>query len=272
MTETTLPVTKGGKQQSLLRINLIGLLTIVRKEAQRVRRIWVQTIVPPVITMTLYFVIFGTLIGRRIGEMDGVPYMNYIAPGLIMMSVITNSFGNVVSSFFSAKLQLFLEEMLVSPLSYATIVLGFVAGGMIRAMSVAVIVTAVALFFTNLDVAHPFITLSIILLTAMVFSLAGLINAIFAKKFDDVSIFPTFVLAPLTYLGGVFFSISLLSPVWQKVALLNPVLYMVNGFRYGMLGVSDIDIRVAYAIILVFFVVLFTTAMVLLKRGTGIRH
>jgi len=257
---------------SLLMINLVGLLTIVRKEAQRVRRIWVQTIVPPVITMTLYFVIFGTLIGRRIGEMDGVPYMNYIAPGLIMMSVITNAFGNVVSSFFSAKLQLFLEEMLVSPLSYATIVLGFVAGGMIRAMTVAIIVTGVALFFTDLDIAHPFITISIVLLTAMVFSLGGLINAIFAKKFDDVSIFPTFVLAPMTYLGGVFFSISLLSPAWQKLALLNPVLYMVNGFRYGMLGVSDIDIRVAYTIILVFFVVLFTLAMVLLKRGTGVRN
>lgn len=272
MTEAAVSPSKKAALPSLLIINLIGLLTIVRKEAQRVRRIWVQTIVPPVITMTLYFVIFGTLIGRRIGEMDGVPYMNYIAPGLIMMSVITNSFGNVVSSFFSAKLQLFLEEMLVSPLSYATIVLGFVAGGVIRGISVAVIVTGVALFFTKLEVAHPFITISIVLLTAMVFSLAGLINAIFAKKFDDVSIFPTFVLAPLTYLGGVFFSISLLSPAWQKIALINPVLYMVNGFRYGMLGVSDIDIRVAYTIILVFFVVLFTTAMVLLKRGTGIRN
>lgn len=272
MTDATLSSAKKDAPPGLLMINLVGLLTIVRKEAERVRRIWVQTIVPPVITMTLYFVIFGTLIGRRIGEMDGVPYMNYIAPGLIMMSVITNSFGNVVSSFFSAKLQLFLEEMLVSPLSYATIVLGFVAGGMIRAMAVALIVTGVALFFTNLEVVHPFITLSIVLLTAMVFSLAGLINAIFATKFDDVSIFPTFVLAPLTYLGGVFFSISLLSPAWQKVALLNPVLYMVNGFRYGMLGVSDIDIRVAYTIIVTFFLVLFTTAMVLLKRGTGIRH
>lgn len=257
--------------RSLWYINWIGLLAIVRKETRRVMRIWVQTIVPPAITMSLYFIIFGTLIGRRIGEMEGVPYMTYIAPGLIMMSVITNAFTNVVSSFFSAKLQLFLEEMLVAPLSYATIVLGYVAGGMVRSLSVAAVVTCLALFFTEIRVEHPLITISIVLLTSMVFSVAGLINAIFAQKFDDVSIFPIFVLAPLTYLGGVFFSISLLSPVWQKVALANPILYMVNGFRYGMLGVSDIDIRVAYAIILTFFFVLFTLAMVLLKRGIGIR-
>ncbi len=264
-------LTDSSVTRSLWYINWIGLLAIVRKETRRVMRIWVQTIVPPAITMSLYFIIFGTLIGRRIGEMGGVPYMTYIAPGLIMMSVITNAFTNVVSSFFSAKLQLFLEEMLVAPLSYATIVLGYVAGGMVRSLSVATIVTCLALFFTEIKVAHPFITISIVLLTSMVFSVAGLINAIFAQTFDDVSIFPTFVLAPLTYLGGVFFSISLLSPMWQKVALANPILYMVNGFRYGMLGVSDIDIRIAYAIILSFFFVLFGVAMVLLKRGIGIR-
>jgi len=263
----------GGATESpdLLRINLVGLKTIVIKEIRRVIRIWVQTIVPPAITMTLYFIIFGSLIGQRIGEMGGLPYMTFIAPGLIMMAVITNSFGNVVSSFFSGKLQLHLEEMLVSPLSYATIIMGYVVGGVVRGLSVAALVTVVASFFTDLEVAHPLITLSVVVLTAMVFSLAGLLNAIFAKNFDDISIIPTFVLAPLTYLGGVFFSISLLSPFWQKVALVNPILYMVNAFRFGMLGASDIPIGVAYAIILTALVGLFTTALILLKRGTGIR-
>ncbi len=255
----------------LLRINLIGLLTIIIKEVRRVVRIWVQTIVPPAITMTLYFIVFGSLIGQRIGEMGGVPYTTFIAPGLIMMSVITNSFGNVVSSFFSGKLQQHLEEMLVSPLSFTTIITGYVVGGVVRGLCVAALVTVVASFFTELSVERPLVTLSVVVLTAMVFSLAGLLNAIFAKNFDDISIIPTFILAPLTYLGGVFFSISLLSPFWQKVALANPILYMVNAFRYGMLGSSDIPIATAYAIILIALATLFVTALVLLKRGVGIR-
>ena len=259
------------QHQNLLRINLIGLYTIVVKEISRVTRIWVQTLIPPAITMTLYFVIFGSLIGRRIGEMDGVPFTTFIAPGLIMMSVITNSFGNVVSSFFSSKLQMHLEEMLVSPLSYITIVFGYVIGGVARGLTVAALVTVVAMFFTDLTMKHPLITVVVIVLTAMIFSLAGLVNAIWATKFDDISIFPTFVLTPMTYLGGVFFSISLLGPVWQKVALANPVLYMVNAFRYGMLGVSDISIGVAFTIILGFFVALLTTALMLLRLGVGIR-
>lgn len=257
---------------NLIRINLIGLYTIVYKEIRRVLRIWVQTIVPPAITMTLYFVIFGSLIGRRIGEMDGVPYTTFIAPGLIMMSVITNSFGNVVSSFFSGKIQLHLEEMLVSPLSFTTIVTGYVIGGVVRGLLVAGLVTIIAMFFTELRVEHPLITISVIVLTAMVFSIAGLLNGIFAKSFDEISIFPTFILAPLTYLGGVFFSLSLLSPVWQKVAMVNPVLYMVNAFRYGMLGTSDIPIGVAYALILTALVGFYAAALVLLRRGTGMRE
>jgi ABC-2 type transport system permease protein len=255
----------------LMRINWIAFSTVVRKEISRVLRIWVQTIVPPAITMTLYFIIFGSLIGRRIGEMDGFPYTAYIAPGLVMMSVITNSFGNVVSSFFGAKLQLYLEEMLVSPMSHAAIVLGYVVGGVFRGLAVACLVTIVAMFFTDIRVEHPLITLSVVVLTAAVFALGGLINAVFARKFDDISIIPTFVLTPLTYLGGVFFSISLLPPVWQTIALANPILYMVNAFRYGVLGVSDIPIHVAYGIILFFLVALFLFAMLLLKRGTGLR-
>ena len=255
-----------------LRVNWIGFRTLVRKEVLRVVRIWVQTIVPPAITMTLYFIIFGNLIGRRIGTMDGFDYMQYIAPGLIMMSVITNSYGNVVSSFFGAKFGKHVEEMLVSPMSNATIILGHVVGGVMRGLMVGALVTVVALGFTNLSVAHPLITFSIVLLASTVFALLGFVNAVFAKKFDDIAIIPTFVLTPLTYLGGVFYSISLLPEFWQRVSLGNPILYMVNAFRYGILGVSDINIGWAYMIIIVFVVGLFSLNLVLLNRGIGIRE
>ena len=253
-------------------VNWVGLKTIVRKEVIRVARIWVQTIVPPAITMTLYFIIFGNLIGRRIGEMGGFDYMQYIAPGLIMMSVITNSYGNVVSSFFGAKYGKHIEEMLVSPMSNATIIIGHVAGGVIRGLMVGVLVTIIALFFTSLSIEHPLITLSMVMLASTVFALLGFVNAVFAKKFDDISIIPTFVLTPLTYLGGVFYSISLLPDFWQKVSLGNPILYMVNAFRYGILGVSDISIGYAYLIVSVFVVGLFMVNLTLLNRGVGIRE
>jgi ABC-2 type transport system permease protein len=253
-------------------LNIVAMKTIVRKEVVRVLRIWVQTIVPPAITMTLYFIIFGNLIGRRIGTMDGFDYMQYIAPGLIMMSVITNSYGNVVSSFFGAKFGRHIEEMIVSPMSNATIIIGHVAGGVLRGLLVGLLVTVIALFFTRLDVSHPIITITIVLLSSIVFALAGFINAIFAKKFDDISIIPTFVLTPLTYLGGVFYSISLLPEFWQKVSLANPILYMVNAFRFGILGTSDISIGVAYGILGIFVIALFTCCLVLLNRGVGIRE
>jgi len=255
-----------------LALNLVAMRTIVRKEMIRVMRIWVQTIVPPAITMTLYFIIFGNLIGRRIGTMDGFDYMQYIAPGLIMMSVITNSYGNVVSSFFGAKFGRHVEEMLVSPMWNATIVIGHVAGGVLRGLLVGLLVTVVALFFTHLRVAHPFITISIVVLSSIVFSLAGFINAVFARKFDDISIVPTFVLTPLTYLGGVFYSISLLPEFWQGVSKANPILYMVNAFRYGILGTSDISIVNAYVILAVFVALLFSTCLMLMRRGIGIRE
>ena len=254
-----------------LRSQFVALFTLIRKECGRVMRIWVQTIVPPIITMSLYFIIFGNLIGRRIGEMGGFDYMQYIAPGLIMMSVITNSYGNVVSAFFGAKFQRHLEEMLVAPMPTWTIVLGHVAGGVMRGLVVGIVVSIIALFFTQLEIHNLFITFSVVILTAVVFSLGGFINATFARKFDDISIIPSFVLAPLTYLGGVFYSISLLPDIAPTASRLNPILYMVNAFRYGMLGVSDIDIGVAYAIILVFVVGLFATCMILIDRGVGIR-
>ena len=253
-------------------VNWVALKTIVRKEVIRVARIWVQTIVPPAITMTLYFIIFGNLIGRRIGEMGGFDYMQYIAPGLIMMSVITNSYGNVVSSFFGAKYGKHVEEMLVSPMSNATIIIGHVSGGVIRGLMVGFLVTIIALFFTSLSIEHPLITFSMVLLASTVFALLGFVNAVFAKKFDDISIIPTFVLTPLTYLGGVFYSISLLPDFWQKVSLGNPILYMVNAFRYGILGVSDISIAYAYLIVFAFAIGLFMVNLTLLNRGVGIRE
>ena len=255
-----------------LKLNAVAIQTLVRKEVVRVLRIWVQTIVPPAITMTLYFIIFGNLIGRRIGTMDGFDYMSYIAPGLIMMSVITNSYGNVVSSFFGAKFSRHIEEMIVSPMSNAAIVIGHVSGGLIRGLFVGLLVTAIALFFTKLEVQHPLVTVSIVVLSSIVFSLAGFINAIFAKKFDDISIVPTFILTPLIYLGGVFYSISLLPEFWQNVSKANPVLYMVNAFRYGILGRSDIDISHAYIMLFVFMITLFMVAVTLMNRGVGIRE
>jgi len=249
----------------------IALSTIIRKEIRRFTRIWVQTLIPPAITMALYFVIFGNLIGSRIGDMGGFDYMAYIVPGLIMMSVITNSYSNVVSSFFSSKFQHQIEELLVSPTPTWVILVGYLIGGMGRGLMVGLIVTGLSLFFTKLHIAHLGITLAIILLTSLLFSLGGFINGIFARSFDDISIIPTFVLTPLTYLGGVFYSIQLLPEFWQKVSMVNPILYMVNSFRYGILGVSDIDVGIAFGMISLFVVTMFIFALYLLKNSKGLR-
>ena len=253
------------------RLMWIGYKTIVRKEITRILRIWGQTIVPPAITMMLYFIIFGELIGARIGEMGGFSYMQYIVPGLVIMSVITNSYGNMVSSFFGAKFSKHIEELLISPLPNWVILAGYMTGALTRGMIVGVVVMAVSLLFTRIEVQHPLVMLSIMILTAMVFALAGMVNAIFAQSFDDIAIIPTFVLAPLTYLGGVFYSITLLPEFWQKVSVINPILYMVNGFRYGMLGVSDVSLAATYGVILVAGALLFSWCLILLNRGTGLR-
>jgi ABC-2 type transport system permease protein len=249
----------------------VGYKTIVRKEITRILRIWGQTIVPPAITMTLYFIIFGELIGRRIGEMGGFTYMQYIVPGLVIMSVITNSYGNMVSSFFGAKFGKHIEELLISPLPNWIILAGYVTGALTRGLMVGAVVMVVSLFFTRIEVQHPMVMFTVLLLTATVFALAGMVNAIFAQKFDDIAIIPTFVLAPLTYLGGVFYSIALLPEFWQKVSVANPILYMVNGFRYGMLGVSDVSLVMSYSVILIAGAVLFSVCLFLLNRGTGLR-
>lgn len=254
-----------------IRSHSIAFQTILIKETLRFLRIWIQTLLPPAITTALYFIIFGKLIGAQLGPVEGLTYTQYIAPGLIMMAVITNSYSNVVSSFFSAKFQRHIEEMLVSPLPNAVIVLGFVGGGVARGLAVGLTVIAVSLFFAELHWQHPLVTFAVMVLTAVLFALGGLINGIFAKSFDDISLVPTFVLTPLTYLGGIFYSIKMLPPFWQDASLLNPILYMVNAFRFGILGVSDIDIYLAFAIVLAFDAALFGYSLWLLHRGTGIR-
>jgi ABC-2 type transport system permease protein len=245
--------------------------SLLAKEINRFTRIWVQTLVPPAITMTLYFVIFGSLIGSRIGTMEGFTYMEFIVPGLIMMSVITNSYSNVASSFFSAKFQKNIEELLVAPVPNYVIIWGFVMGGVTRGLLVGTIVTIVSLLFVDLQVQHWWIIVATVFLTSVVFSLGGLINAVFAKTFDDISIIPTFILTPMTYLGGVFYSISLLPELWQGISKINPIVYMVNAFRYGFLGISDVAITTSFGVLGIFVVVLYAVAHYLVTTGRGIR-
>jgi len=256
----------------MLRQFWIAYLTITRKEIKRFTRIWVQTIIPPVVMVALYFVIFGNLIGQRIGEMDGMSYIDFIMPGLVMMSIITNSYANVVSSFYGAKYSRHIEEMQVAPVPNLVILLGFVTGGVARGLSVGIAVTLVSLLFTDFSMHSPFVVFLVALLTSCLFAMAGLINAIFANSFDDISIVPTFVLTPLTYLGGIFYSIKLLPEFWQQVSLGNPILYMVNSFRYGFRGASDIELSTALFVILIFNAALFVVSLVLLERGTGTRQ
>jgi ABC-2 type transport system permease protein len=253
------------------REKLVAYQTIATKEILRFTRIWVQTVLPPVITTALYFIIFGNLIGPRIGEMEGFGYMEFIIPGLIMMAVITNSYANVVSSFYGSKFQRHIEEMVISPTPNYIILLGYITGGVARGLIVGIAVTVVSLLFNPLNIHSLPVMLSMILLTAVLFSLAGLINGVYANSFDDISIIPTFVLTPLTYLGGIFYSISLLPEFWQSASLANPILYMVNAFRYGFLGVSDISLVTSYAISVGFIIVLYLFSLHLLRTGHGIR-
>ncbi len=250
---------------------MVALKTIVVKEYLRFIRIWVQTVLPPAISIGLYFIIFGELIGSQISDIDGYKYMDYIVPGLILMSVITNAYANVVSSFFSAKFHHNIEEMLVSPLPNNIILMGFVSGGLARGMIVGVTVTLVSMFFSDFQIHSYSVTIAVFILTSMLFSLAGFINAAYAKSFDDITIIPTFVLTPLTYLGGIFYSIKMLPEFWQNISLVNPILYMINAFRYGLLGVSDIDLTTAFIIIIAFIAVLYYFSLRLLRLGVGLK-
>ena len=250
---------------------MTALKTIATKEFLRFIRIWIQTILPPAITIALYFIIFGEIIGKQIGDIDGYKYMDYIVPGLILMAVITNAYANVVSSFFSAKFHHSIEEMLVSPLPNYIILLGFVSGGVVRGIIVGIIATIVSLFFSDLQIHSYSVTFAVFILTSILFALAGFINAAYARSFDDITIIPTFILTPLIYLGGVFYSIKMLPEFWQDVSLVNPILYMVNAFHYGILGVSDIEVATAFVIIIGFIVVLYYFALRLLRMGIGLK-
>lgn len=264
-------VVKPSGEATAAQRNFTAYGTIVRREITRILRIWGQTLVPPAITMTLYFLIFGGLIGRQIGAMDGIRYMDFIVPGLVMMSVIQNSYGNISSSFFGAKFGRHVEELLVSPMPSWVILAGYVTGAVLRGLMVGAIVLAIAMLFTRVTMPHPLITFTTVLLGATIFSLAGFVNAVYAKKFDDIAIVPTFILTPLTYLGGVFYSVKLL-PSWAEAAThFNPVFYMVNAFRYGLLGTSDVSMWTAYALMFIFIIGLSSLALWLLKRGVGLR-
>lgn len=253
------------------RQNYIGLYTMVAKETRRFLRVWIQTLLPPAITTLLYFLIFGHVIGRQIGTIQNFSYIEYIAPGLVMMNVISNAYANTTSSFFQAKFFRSIEELLASPIPNGLILLGFIVGGVIRGLAVAIVVTFVALLFTRIHVQHPFFMLATIVLTSMVFSLAGMINAIYAKSFDDISIIPTFILTPLTYLGGVFYSVHSLPGIWPTVSLFNPILYFVGLFRYTVLGITDINLSLAISILIATVVGLYMFAWVLISKGVGIK-
>lgn len=250
----------------------VAFRTILIKEIRRYLRIWLQTILPPMITTALYFIIFGQLIGSQIGAIAGHSYMDYIVPGLILMAVITNSYANVVSSFYGAKFSHYVEELLIAPIPNSLILLGYIAGGVARGITVGIAVTVVAMFFTTFQIHNLAVVLAVVLLTSVLFSLGGFINAVYAKSFDDISIIPTFVLTPLTYLGGIFYSIDMLPPFWRDVSLLNPILYMINAFRYGLLGVTDIGLGTAFGVTALFIAILFAYALLLLQRGVGLKN
>jgi len=259
------------KEASITAVNWVAFKTLVVKEIRRFMRIWVQTIVPPAVSAVLYMMIFGKLIGERVGQMDGHPYINFVVPGIIMMAVITNSYANSVSSFFGAKFQHSIEELLVAPVHNWVILAGYVVGGVCRGLAVGALVAVVSMFFTRIEVANPLLTIFIVILTSTLFAIGGIINSLYAKSFDDISIIPNFVLTPLTYLGGIFYSVKLLPDFWYSISLLNPVLYMINGFRHGILGTSDFPLWWSVTVIMIFILVLGYIALRLLNKGVGIK-
>lgn len=255
----------------ILKRNWIAYYTLVRKEVVRFVRIWKQTLMPPLVTQTLYFVVFGTFIGSQISNINGIGYMQFIVPGLIMMSIINSSFSNVISSFFGAKFQKNLEEIMVSPTPNWVMISGFITGGMLRGIIVGFIVLLISMFFTAPIITNVFIVLIFAILTSLVFSLGGFLNGIYAKKFDDISIFTTFILTPMIYLGGVFYSIKSLPSVWQTVSKFNPIFYMIDGFRYGFYGFSDVSIWLSFGVLIMFSALLLLINLVLLRKGIGLR-
>ncbi len=255
----------------ILKRNLIALYTLLRKEVIRFLRIWKQTLMPPLVTQTLYFVVFGTFIGSQVSDINGVTYMQFIVPGLVMMGIITASFSNVISSFFGAKFQRNLEELMVSPTPNWVIISGFVGGGMLRGVMVGAIVLIISMFFVAPAISNIFIVFIFAVLTSLLFSLGGFLNGIYARKFDDIALFTTFVLTPLIYLGGVFYSIKSLPGVWQTISQFNPLFYMIDGFRYGFYGFSDVNVWMSFAVLNLAVAVLLLINLILLRRGVGLR-
>ena len=254
-----------------LNIQLIAYKTIVRKEVLRFSRIWKQTLIPPVITNILYFIIFGNLIGQRIGNIENFSYTDFIFPGLLLMSVITHTYTNTVSSLYISKYHRYIEELLVSPIENYTILAGFITGGIIRGLSVGVVVILAAQFFVTFTVHNIFLMLAVILLSSTLFSMCGFLNGLFASDWDDINVVPTFIMTPLTYLGGIFFSISMLPGIWQDIALINPILYLINALRFSMLGISDVSVSFAFFIIIAFNILLATLCLYFLSIGKGLR-
>jgi ABC-2 type transport system permease protein len=254
------------------KLALVAFNTIVIRESKRTFRVWRQSFLPSIITSILYFVIFGRVIGHRVGPMNGVPYLQFIAPGLIMMQIVTSAYSSGVSAFFIAKFQRQIQELLVSPMPAYVILFGFIVSAVIRGVLVGVIITIIALFFTHLRIYSWPVMLFVVFFSSFLFAIAGLVNAVYAKNFDDITIIPTFVLAPLTYLGGVFYSIHLLPPFWQIISLVNPITYMINAFRYGILDMADTSVAVAFAIIFFLIIILFVFANYLISSGKGLRE
>lgn len=250
----------------------IAYMTIVRKEVTRFLRIWPQTFLPSVITTVLYFLIFGTFIGSQIQSIGEVSYMAFIVPGLVMMAIVNGSFQNIAFSFFQLKFMKTIEEILVSPMPAWTVVLGYVTGALLRGLVIGGLVFASAYIFEFIPVKHPFLAILIASVTAILFALAGLVNAIYAKGFDGINIIPTFVITPLTYLGGVFYSLSLLPHVWQVISHFNPVLYMVSAFRYSILGFSDIAFGTSLAVLFGCIIFMFSWVLYLFKTGRGLKN
>ena len=255
----------------ILNIQIVATKTMLRKELVRVFRIWPQTFLPAVITTSLYFLVFGKFIGSQVASVSGYSYMQYIVPGLVMMAIITASYTSTVFSYFGSKFQKNLEEILVAPVAYSTIIFGYVISAVVRAFITGFLILAVSLFFTSISITHLWAVLFFMISTSVMFALAGLVNAIYAKSFDDTSIITTFVLTPLTYLGGVFYSIHMLPTFWQTASMFNPVLYMINGFRYGFLGVTDLNIFYCFAVTVVFSVIFFLWAIYLFKTKRAVR-
>lgn len=251
---------------------IIGLYTLLKAQIKRTCRLWVQVLVPPIITTALYFMIFGKIMGARIGSIDGISYIEYITPGLIMMAVVNNAFSHVTAVLFGARFQHSIEELLVSPMTNLAILTGYVLGGVIRAFIVGFFVLLVACFFARVQIDHPLLALAVCFIAAVLMALVAFINSVLARTFDDISIIPTFILTPMSYLGGVFYSIHLLPTLWRTISMFNPLLYLINAFRYAFFGVADVAFGTALTVISATALMLAIVCLQMMNKGVGLRQ